>query len=125
RVRMRKVLVRLMAMQVLFCLICAIALYFEAGSAYAVAAVYGGAVGVVASVLLAWRMGQVSRPGADFKSLYIGAVERMLFALAAFGAGIALLTLNPVGMLVGFGVTQLAYYISAGPLKRYIMRTKG
>jgi F0F1-type ATP synthase assembly protein I len=122
---MREVLIRLLAIQTLAGLAIAAGFYVRVGGAGAIAAVYGVAIGLLVSLLLAWRMGQAARPGAELWGLLVGAIERMLFVCVAFGTGIALLHLAPLALVIGFAGAQAAYYIAAGPLKRHMLDTMG
>ena len=116
---MRKVLVSLLVIQAIVTLAVAGGFYTYAGVGMAVAALYGGAIGLVVSVLLAWRMNQASRPGAGAVGLYLGALERMAFVVAAFVVGLAVLKLAPLALMVGFIGAEFAYYIVAGLLRRH------
>ncbi|GEM_PF-5547554 len=120
---MQTVLLRVLLIQAMAGLTCVIVFGVEQSGFAAGSAAYGELIGMLTSVLLAWRMSQAAQPKADLRALYIGAVERMLVAIAGFGVGIAVFGLTPVGMLVGFASTQLAYYAGAGPLRRYVMTT--
>lgn len=120
---MQTVVLRVLLIQAMAGLTCVIVFGVVQSGFAAVSAAYGGLIGVLTSFLLAWRMSQAAQPGADLRMLYIGAVERMLVAIAAFGVGIAVFELTPMGILVGFASTQLAYYAGAGPLRRYVMTT--
>lgn len=120
---MRDILVRVLLMQVVAGTACVVGFLFFQGFLAAGAAAYGGAIGVLTSLLLAWRMNQAAQPGADLRALYIGAAERMVLAIVGFGVAIALIGLQPLAVVIGFAGTQLAYYAGAGPLKRYVMTT--
>ena len=115
---MRKVLVSLLVIQAIVTLAVAGGFFAYAGVGMAVATLYGGAIGLVVSVLLAWRVNQASRPGAGAAGLYLGALERMVFVVAAFAVGLAIVKLAPLALIVGFIGAEFAYYIAAGLLRR-------
>lgn len=122
---MREVLIRLLAIQALTGLAIAAGFCVRVSVAAGVAAIYGSAVGLIVSLLLAWRMSRASQPGAGLQALYLGAFERMVFVGLAFGVAIGLLRLAPLALIAGFVGAELAYYIAAGPLRRYMMETIG
>src|SRR5699024_2810064 len=96
----------------------AIGFYVGFGSPLEAAAVlYGGAMAVVVSLLLAYRIGRASRPGASAAGLYLGAMERMVFVAAAFIIALAVLRLAPLGVIAGFIGAEIAYYIAASFLR--------
>ena len=78
------------------------------------AAGYGGAVTIIATLLLGWRMlraGQHARldPRKSMRILYVGAAWRFMLAVALFAFGIGYFRLDPPAMIVGFVLAQLAY----------------
>ena len=84
----------------------------------ALSAGYGSAI----SIILAWLLSRgVAQAGntvqhSSKKStaiLYMGAVQRFLLVLALFGGGIAFLKLEPLAMVIGFVLSQLAFMIMA------------
>lgn len=115
---MRKVLISLLVIQAATTLAIAIGFYVAYGVTGVAAALYGGAVAMVVSALLAWRMRRASRPGAGAAGLYLGALERMVFVAAAFVLALAVLRLAPLELIVGFVGAELAYYMAAAFLRR-------
>lgn len=112
---MRKAILILVAIQVVLTLLIAAGFYIYRGHyPAALAALYGGAVAVVVSALLALRLVRAARPGASVAGVYLGALERFVFVLAAIGCGIALIHLDPIALIVGFAGAELAYYLAAG-----------
>jgi len=92
------------------------AAFMTKGTDFALAALYGGAVAVVNSLLLARRVARASQqlapnPRADVLSMYIGAVERFALTVVAMAVGLAWLKLNPVPVVVSFGMAYLGYVI--------------
>jgi F0F1-type ATP synthase assembly protein I len=116
---MRKVLVSLLMIQTIVTLAVAGGFFAYTRLGMAVAALYGGAIGLVVSVLLAWRMDRASRPGAGVAGLFLGALERMVFVIAAFAVGLAVMKLAPLALIAGFIGAEFAYYIAAGLFRRH------
>lgn len=110
--RMRKILINLLAIQAGMTLAIAAGFFIYRGTGAGVATLYGGGIGLVVSLLLAFRFVRANRPGAGAVDLYLGAVERFLFVGAAFAVGIAVLELAPVALLAGFVGAELAYFIT-------------
>ncbi|MGH8272214.1 MAG: ATP synthase subunit I [Gammaproteobacteria bacterium] len=115
---MQKVLISLLAIQALTTLAIAIGFFVAYGAPSAAAALYGGAIAMALSALLAWRMQRASRPGASAAGLYLGAMERMVFVAAAFVLALAVLKLAPLALIVAFVGAELAYYVAGGLLRR-------
>jgi ATP synthase protein I len=112
---MRTATYSLLAIQLLLTLIIAAFFYIQQGDLTVVwSACYGGGVGLGVSALLAFRLLQAARPGAGVAGLYLGAVERFVFVVAAFAVGLAVLKLAPIPLLVGFVGAEAGYYIAAG-----------
>ena len=92
-------------------------LYFIwGGSPEAHAALFGG----VCALLNAWLLGRRLRlaaavaktsPGQEVTVIYVGALQRFALLLALFVVGMGWLKLNPVPLLVAFGVAQGAFFL--------------
>jgi|GEM_PF-459367 len=86
-------------------------------------AAYGGAVAMVTSWLLGRGVNTASElaktdPTRGVYTLYFGAVQRFVFVLVALGVGLGFLRLQPIPLLVSFGVAQLGYAFGAGGGRR-------
>jgi len=89
------------------------------GQRPALAALYGGGIAVVNTLLMLRRIVNATRtldkdPKADVRSLYAGALERFVFTLVAMAAGMGWLMLHPLALLAGFGLAHLAYPLNRG-----------
>lgn len=116
---MRKILLRLLAIQGVATLAIAIGFYMAFNSLLAAGSVlYGGAIAVVVSLLLAWRVERAQRPGGGVAGLYLSMLERMVFVAAAFVLAFLVLKLVPLALLAGFVGAEVAYYLTAGLLRR-------
>ena len=122
---MRNVVIRLLLMQSVAAVCVAILVSVVYGSGAAVAAIYGGLVALIMTLMLAWRIGQASQSDRAMRWLVLGAAERMIMVCIAFAVGIGVLGLVPVPMLIGFGVSELAYYLAAGPMRRHMLELMG
>lgn len=85
------------------------------GASASYAALYGGGVAVLNSMLLAWRVkraGEVAKtnPKQSVYILYFGAVERFVVALVGLAVGLGAFHLDPIPLLATFGVAQAAYF---------------
>lgn len=80
-----------------------------------IAAVYGGAVAMINTQLLVWRVNKAagiakSNPQRSTYMLYFGAVQRFVFVLVALAVGMGALKLVPPPMLWTFAFAQIAYF---------------
>jgi ATP synthase protein I len=94
------------------------AVFFMAeGKAEALAAFYGGMIGVVIAFLLGRGVVRAAEAARrDHKRsmliLYVGAAQRFILVLVLFGVGLKGLNLAFLPMIAGFGGAQLAYLSS-------------
>jgi ATP synthase protein I len=114
---MRKALTNLLAIQAGLTLAVAAGFYVYRGGFSAVSAVYGGAIALVVTSMLAFRLARAARPGAGVLGLYLGTFERFLFIGAAFAFAIAVLKLLPVPLLAGFAGAEIGYFFAAAALR--------
>lgn len=49
------------------------------------------------------------RPDASMLPVFSGLIQRLLLFAAGFSGGVLLLSLSPLSMLIGFGLTQAGY----------------
>ena len=114
---MRKVLIRLLVIQVVAGIVIAAGFFIRFGGAAAAASIYGTGIALLVSLLLAWRLNQAAQPGNTLRGLFIGAVERMFAVGALFAIGIGGLQLAPLAIIIGFAGAELAYYAASAALK--------
>ncbi len=91
--------------------------WYLKGDTAALAALYGGAVALLNTLMLSRRLvraGELAKtdPQRGVYSLYFGAVQRFVFVLAALAVGLGLLKLDPLPLLASFALAQLAYLVS-------------
>lgn len=89
-------------------------LFLAQSAEQSLAALYGGGIAFVNSLLIARRISKANRalakdPKTDVYSLYLGAVERFVFTLVAMAAGMGWLKLDPMALLIGFGVAYFGH----------------
>ncbi|MDZ4202869.1 MAG: ATP synthase subunit I [Gallionella sp.] len=103
---------QIIALQIVFALICAgLAYGFQGAPQFALAVLSGGAVSVLNGILIAWRMARASLSSADdaqrqLRLLYFYAAERFLVVLTLLGLCIVVFKLSSLAMLGGFIVGQ-------------------
>lgn len=114
---LRRTLRRLLIVQVLLVLAVAAGFLFTRGGAELLAALFGGGIALLNTLVSAWRLRRASEPGTDARrslfELYAGAVIRFVATPALIAIGIVVLSLDPVAIIVGFAVAQLAYFFNS------------
>ncbi|WP_297528150.1 ATP synthase subunit I [Thiohalobacter sp.] len=101
-----------------------LALFVAAGSAWpggvqgAVAALFGGAVAMTNTALLAWRAARMARrptdtPHRDLRQMYFAALERFAIVAMLLAAGLGALHLEPGPLLAAFIAGQLLHMFSS------------
>ncbi len=108
---------RLLIIQALLVLATAIVYLALKGWQPALAAVFGGVIAVFNMLVSAHRLARASNAAvADMKrgmmELYVGAIIRFVATPALFAAGIVS-GLDPVAIIVGFAVAQVAYFFNS------------
>lgn len=86
------------------------------GESAVLPALYGGAVALANTLLLARRVekaGELAEKHLNFTaySLYFGMIQRFVFVLVALGVGLSVLELSPAPLLGTFMVAQLVYML--------------
>jgi ATP synthase protein I len=109
---------KLLSIQVLTTVVIALLSVWLGGRGMFVAAVFGGAIAVMNTLLLGRRVRRAAQATSQDHSrgvfaLYLGAVERFVFTLAAFAVGMGLLHLPPEPLLGTFAAAQLGYWVAA------------
>lgn len=93
----------------------AIAAFVWRGQEWALSALFGGAIVLVNSLLLALRVKRTDRLEGNSVALamYAGAAQRFVVTLVGFAIGMGVLKLAPLPQLIAFAVAQLSYVIAA------------
>ncbi len=106
-----------------------IAGFYLKGMIFSVAVLYGGAITVASSLFFAWRLrvatqeADNSRPDTGVNKagtsasvnaavLFQGIILRLVIVIVLLAVGMAVLKLDPLGILIGFGVPLTAYWFS-------------
>lgn len=113
---------RLLLVQLSIVASAALVAFLGWGREPALGVAFGGAAALASAWLLGRRLRRTAElgrtsPGLETVSLYVGVVERFGFVLGMFWLAMGYLALPAGGVLVGFGLAQLAYYI-AGAIAR-------
>jgi len=106
----------LVIIQIILVLISAAGFYYYMGEFTLLASFFGGAVAIVHTLLLSWRLDSAAEmagdnPDGGVLALYLGVIQRFVFVLVMFGIGMGALKLTPPAMLGTFALAQLAYMI--------------
>ncbi|MBI3575686.1 MAG: ATP synthase subunit I [Gammaproteobacteria bacterium] len=107
---------RVVLAQALLTLLVAAAFAFRGGGREALAACYGGAVTILISGWLGWRLrraGERAQAVADLGLLYSSAMMRYAAAIVLLALGLGALKLSPVPLVVAFGLAQFGFLASA------------
>lgn len=99
--------------QAVLVLICAALFSALQGAESALAALFGGAIALANVQLLRWRKGQVkTRRGlsarASLVTFFASAVERFALVAGLLALGLGWMKLQPLALLIGFAVGQVA-----------------
>jgi ATP synthase protein I len=106
---------RLLAIQAVLVVAAGLACLVAAGPSEAQSALYGGSIALASAWLLQRRVRRAiqvatTHPGQETAVLYLGALQRFFMVVGLFALGMGWLELNPVPLLIGFGVAQLAFF---------------
>ncbi len=109
---------RVVLAQALLTLLVAAAFAFRGGAREALAACYGGAVTILISGWLGWRLrragdGAPAAPTAVLGLLYSSAVMRYAAVVALLALGLGALKLSPLPLVVAFGLAQFGFLANA------------
>lgn len=112
---LRRTARRLLITQLLLVLITATAYFIAKGLGGSVAALYGGAIALLNTLISANRLRRASDVAArsanrGMMEMYIGAIMRFIATPLFVALGIAALGLDPIAIIVGFAVAQLGYF---------------
>lgn len=81
----------------------------------ALSALGGGAIVLLNSLLLAWRVRRAGELEGNsvVLAMYMGAAQRFLIAAVGFALGIGALGLDPLPMIAAFAIAQFGYAVAA------------
>ena len=110
---------RVLATQIVLCLLVGGVFALAQGAQAAGAALYGGAVTLLGSL---WLGRGVTRAGASAHSggarsqwiLYGGALQRFVVVLVLLAIGFGVLKLSPMALIAGFAAAQFGFLLGAG-----------
>lgn len=83
---------------------------------------YGGAISVIATIVMACRVNQAARKvlqgkGAGHSYIYLAAIERLLLVIVLFGLGFMWLKLHPLALVFGLIAGQLGFILGSYKMK--------
>jgi len=109
---------RLLIIQLVLVLATALGFLAAKGGPEMLAALYGGAIALLNTLISAHRLRRASDAAvSDAKrgmmELYIGAILRFIGTPLFVALGILALGLDPIAIIVGFAVAQLAYFFNS------------
>ena len=109
---------RIVGLQVSAGMVSAMVFLVLQGMMQGLAALYGALSSIVLVFLLSRGVKRASEvalhdPKKSMMILYLGAVQRFILLLVLFALGLAVLKLDPLACLIGFGLAQLTYVIAA------------
>jgi len=102
---------RVVIVQSLATLLLAAGFGMVGGWSQGVAGLYGGAVTVVLTLWLAWRVRRAGAAGGGLATIYTGAIARYALAAMGIAVGIGWLKLAPLPLLAGFALTQFGFVV--------------
>ena len=114
---MRRVVYRLIIVQIILTLIVALGYLALQNISGFFAALFGGSITLSGTLLMAWR---ISRAGEaaffgkqeqqqGYIEIYIGALQKFILTLVLMAFGMGYLKLDPLAILIGFAMTQLSF----------------
>lgn len=108
--------------QLVACMLIA-CLFLLQGQWQALSAFYGGLISVSTALLLSRGVARASKaaatdPQKSMAILYIGAVQRFVLVLGFFALGLAVFKLDPLAVIVCFGVTQAIFVLASQVQKK-------
>ncbi|NOQ80202.1 MAG: ATP synthase subunit I [Gammaproteobacteria bacterium] len=111
---MRRVVRRLLIVQVILTLIIALSYLVLQNSDGLFAALYGGSITLSGTLLMAWRIGRAGEVASTerqqgYIEIYIGAIQKFILTLVLMALGMGYLKLDPLAILISFAVTQLSF----------------
>lgn len=116
---MELVVKRLLLMQLVLGLVAAAGIFLltDLGLPGALAALYGGAIAVVGSAFGAWRLYAATRAEGVVSAfeLFRGLFLRFFLMAALLAAGLVWFQLHPMGVVAGFLLAYLGYFLVKAP----------
>lgn len=116
---MRRVLYRLIIVQIILTLIVALGYLALQNISGFLAALFGGIITLSGTLLMAWRIsraGAAAFPGKEggekqqgYIEIYSGAIQKFILTLVLMAFGMGYLKLDPLAILIGFAITQMSF----------------
>ncbi|MCK5698156.1 MAG: ATP synthase subunit I [Gammaproteobacteria bacterium] len=111
---MRRVVRRLLIVQMLLTVMIAFLSFIFGNINTMLATLYGGSITLVATLLMAWRISRAGEVAYNDKQqgyieIYIGAMQKFILISVLMAIGMGYLKLPPFAILMGFAITQLSF----------------
>jgi len=111
---MRRVVRRLLIVQVLLAFVIALAYLVLQNTEGFFASLFGAAITISGTLLMAWRISRSGEVAASdqqqgYIEIYIGAIQKFILTLLLMAFGMGYLKLDPLAILVSFAATQLSF----------------
>ena len=113
----RRAVARLAIWQVLLTLVLSFGGYLIVDSAFAMSALTGGLIGMVAGAYQAQRMLRVdagTQPEAFMRALWVSELIKIVLTVAFFILAIRLLKVQMVPTIIGYAGTYIIYWVALG-----------
>jgi len=116
---LRHAVYRLALVQIALVVATALFFYLKQGSEFSLAALYGGAIPIVSTLMSAWRLTVATRilKGVAGEDALPGAIEfyktaffRIVLTIALLALGLGGLKLAPMALIIGFVAGQLGHF---------------
>lgn len=103
--------------QLVLVLLTSVVFFLVSGGFQAGSAGFGGVIALINVLLLEWRRYQTDKGRAidarqSLRALYRSALERLLLVALLFALGMGVLTLDPLALLTGFVMGQVALLLT-------------
>ena len=118
---------KVITLQIIIAIVVALVTGLTVGRWFGISAFFGGFVSLSVSWLLrrgVLKANKIAKedPKKGMIALYVGAVQRFVLVLALLGIGFGVFKLDPLAIIIGFGLAQVAYAVmlrwTAHPAKR-------
>lgn len=110
---------RLTLTQLGFVLVTAALMFFQKGSGFALALIFGGLISLAGTWVHAWRVHLATEAaheglGIDSSELIKGSVLKFIIVIALFALGMAIIRLEPLAIVAGFVIAQMSFLFTRG-----------
>jgi len=110
--------------QVLLAVLTSAIFWWYSGTAGAQAALFGGVIAVINSLIQLWHLHRANKTAGcsvsrNMRILYRCAAERLVLTTALFALGLGILKLQPLPLITGFIVALGAIFLEGAKTRQY------